>query len=110
MSRTTGRFLAPTLCVVVAAVGVVFAAQPKDPGGSSETARMEAYAKPDGASYFALSLVPQATLPPAEACDVVVLVDTSASQMGPYRDKGMDVLRGLLSTLGDKDRVKLMAV
>jgi len=111
MSRTTGRFLALTLCVVVAAVGVVFAAQPKDASGpASETARMEAYTKPDGASYFSLSLVPQATLPPAEACDVVVLVDTSASQMGPYRDKGLEVLRGLLSTLGEKDRVKLVAV
>jgi tetratricopeptide (TPR) repeat protein len=111
MSRTTGRFLAPTLCVVVAAVGVVFAAQPKDASGpASETARMEAYAKPDGASYFSLSLVPQATLAPTDSCDVVVLFDTSASQMGPYRDKGLDVLRGLLSTLGDKDRVKLVAV
>ena len=30
--------------------------------------------------------------------------------MGKYREKGLEVLRGLLATLGDHDRVKLMAV
>ena len=77
---------------------------------AADSAHFESYAKPDGASYFALSLMPQTALPPAENCDLVVLVDTSASQVGAYREKSLETLRGMLATLGDKDRVKLMAV
>ncbi len=65
---------------------------------------------PTGQTYFALSLMPQAMLPAVESSDVVVLYDTSASEVGPFRDKGIEVLRGLMATLGEKDHVKLMAV
>ena len=54
--------------------------------------------------------MPQAMLPAVESSDVVVLYDTSASEVGPFRDKGIEVLRGLMATLGEKDHVKLMAV
>jgi hypothetical protein len=77
---------------------------------ATETTRFDAYAKPDGTSYYALSLMPQVTLPAAESSDVVILFDTSARQVGPYREKGLEMLRGLLATLGNNDRVKLMAV
>ncbi len=54
--------------------------------------------------------MPQTALPAVEASDVVVMFNTSASEMGAYRDKGLESLRGVLATLTDKDRVKLMAV
>lgn len=111
MSRTTGRFLGLTSILVFAAGAALSADAPqKSEKPSGDTARMEAFAKPDGSSYFALSLMPKATLPPAESSDVVVLFDTSASQLGAYRETGLEVLRGMLSTLGEKDRVKLVAV
>jgi tetratricopeptide (TPR) repeat protein/uncharacterized membrane protein YgcG len=116
MLRTTGRFLAVALAVIVAAPNLSHAATHPSPDNTSSSsssasgARFEAYAKPDGSKYFALSLMPQATLPPAATCDVVVLFDTSAHEMGPYREKGLEMLRGLLATLGNNDRVKLMAV
>ena len=77
---------------------------------NTETAQFDAYQRPNGDAYFALALTPQAALPSAPACELVVLFDTSASQLGKYREKGLEVLRGLLATLGDHDRVKLMAV
>ena len=112
MLRTTGRFLWMALAIVTAASSMLMADSPtkSTDSSSTEAARFEAYAKPDGATYFALSLMPQATLPAAESSNVVVLFDTSAREMGPYREKGLEMLRGLLATLGDNDRVKLMAV
>ncbi|HEY2826681.1 MAG TPA: hypothetical protein VGJ04_03695, partial [Pirellulales bacterium] len=117
MLRTTGRFLAIALAVFTALQTVLLAETPDKSIDASSTAassaaaaRFEAYAKPDGASYFALSLMPQVTLPPAESSNVVVLFDTSAREMGPYREKGLETLRGLLAAMGEKDRVKLVAV
>jgi von Willebrand factor type A domain len=108
MSRTAGRFLVAAMGVLAIVSQLCLAAAPDKP--AADSAHFEAYAKSDGASYFALSLMPQTALPPAENCDLVVLVDTSASQVGAYREKSLETLRGMLATLGDKDRVKLMAV
>ena len=54
--------------------------------------------------------MPQTALPPAESCDVVIMVDTSASQVGSYREKTLEALQGMLATMGENDRVKLLAV
>ena len=54
------------------------------------TAELSTYATEDGQSYFALSL-----MPPADAAkqsqprDIVILFDTSASQIGVYRDAAL---------------------
>ncbi|MFO0895934.1 MAG: VWA domain-containing protein [Pirellulales bacterium] len=77
--------------------------------GSAGVARFERYAKPDGRSYFALSL----TAPAGEAAgpvDVVALVDTSASQVGPFREKSLQALQALLTSLRAEDRVQVIAV
>lgn len=119
MSSAPGRFLGLTLLALATAVSTAHAAPPTRadaapaiaaPAQSKEAARMESFAKPNGDSYFALSLVPQAALSPTESSDVVILFDTSASQLGAYRETGLEVLKGLLATLGDKDHVKLVAV
>ena len=49
-------------------------------------------------------------MPAAKQHDVVVLVNTSASQTGEYRDKALAALDVLLANLGPQDRVQLMAV
>ncbi len=84
------------------------AAEPAKP--TAEASRVFSY-KQDGATYFALSLQPPASAAPATASsDIVVLFDTSASQVGDYRTKALAVLRGMLATLGEKDRVQLYSV
>ena len=80
-----------------------------------EGARLSTYDKPGGGSYFALSLSPTAASPTvappkAAAHDIVVLIDTSASQTGDFRDKGLAALNSMLAALGDSDRVQLLAV
>ena len=45
------------------------------------------YHKADGEDYYALSLAPAKALPEAKQHEIVVLFDTSASQVGNYRDK-----------------------
>jgi uncharacterized membrane protein YgcG len=112
MLRTPGRFLSLAAIFIAVAPCTLLAdtaAAPTD-HATATSAKYEAYSKPDGASYFALSLTPQATLPAADSCNVVVLFDTAAREMGPYREKGLEMLRGLLANLSDKDRVKLLAV
>ena len=78
-------------------------------GAPPSSARLERYTKPDGRSYFALSL----TAPAGEAAgpvDVVALVDTSASQVGPFREKSLQALQALLTSLRAEDRVQVLAV
>jgi hypothetical protein len=75
-----------------------------------QAAVLETFTKPDGQSYFALKLSPQVAPPAASPHDVVILFDTSASQVGGYRVKGLAVLRSLLTSLSADDRVALLAV
>jgi hypothetical protein len=73
-------------------------------------AKLETFAKPDGQTFFALKLAPQAVASKAQPHDVVVLFDTSASQIGAYRAKALGALRAMLSGLSNDDRVALIAV
>ncbi len=77
---------------------------------STEAARLDHFAHPDGTNYFALSLRPPAMAEAAGPRDVVVLFDTSASQTADYRTKAIAALRSALSGLDAGDRVHLMAV
>jgi len=114
MSRTAGRFLVVAMGALLIVPQISSSAPPAKPNAASapsaESAHYESYTKPDGQSYFALSLMPQTALPPAESCDVVIMVDTSASQVGSYREKTLEALQGMLATMGENDRVKLLAV
>jgi len=74
------------------------------------TSRLGTFEKATGESYFALSLSPTEKLAPAPAHDVLIMFDTSASQTGLYRDDAIGSLNKLLNNLGEKDRVKLLAV
>ncbi len=77
---------------------------------SIAASRMDRFAAPGGETFFALSLTPQRSARRAESHDVVVLFDTSASQAGLFREKALATLEAFLSSLGEQDRVELMAV
>jgi len=80
---------------------------------AQKTVDVERYTAPDGETYFALPLVaPKASGTPAadSAHDVVILVDTSASQTGAHRVQSFAVLEDVLRSLGTSDRVWLFAV
>src|SRR5690606_30062605 len=78
-----------------------------------QAAKLVVYQHPaSGESYYALSLAPAADVfqaaRAAEGADVVVLMDTSASQSGAYRADSLAALRTLIATLGPQDRIKLI--
>ena len=107
-SRMGLRFVASTCALLglcVASPGAALWAQ-------APAARMETFAAADGSEYFALAVLPGADQRPAapSAHDIVVLFDTSASQVNHFRDKGLDALEFFLGSLGENDRVRLMAV
>ena len=76
----------------------------------SDSARLDTYTKPDGSAYFALSLSPSKSLPTAAANEIVVLFDTSASQVGVFRDRAFAALRAFASECQAIDRLRLFAV
>jgi hypothetical protein len=75
---------------------------------SPEAARLAVFTQADGVSAYALSLKPQLSAETGPR-HVVVLFDTSASQVGEYRDAALGTLRAMLSGLGAEDRVRLVA-
>ncbi len=80
------------------------------PAAAEYTTRLDTYTTPDGAGYFALRLTPNVALADEGGRDVVVLFDTSASQTGEARERGIDALTTLLTSLTPGDRVALVAV
>ncbi|HZL88801.1 MAG TPA: VWA domain-containing protein, partial [Pirellulaceae bacterium] len=77
--------------------------------GQTPTARVATYAQ-NGTTHFAISLMPNIKADPAQKIEVVILVDTSASQAGKYRDGALAAVDSLLANLRPTDRVLLMAV
>ncbi len=69
--------------VLAMALGLM--AAPPD-GSGLEAARLATYDKADGETYFALSVATKVRAGEAEARDILVVFDTSASQTGVYRD------------------------
>ncbi len=105
---TKQRFIL-TVVALAAVFGMVFMARSvwaADPVAIS--AHMDTFTHPDGANYFALSLAPEGVAPSAGPRDVVVMFNTSASQLGEHRTKALEALRGILADLGPQDRVQLM--
>ena len=76
---------------------------------AAEAARLATFAQ-DGQTYYALSLTPEIAINEADASSVVVLVDTSASQQGAYREAALVALDKFLNDLRPSDQVELWAV
>jgi len=64
----------------------------------------------DGSRYFAMSLQASDTLPAADSRDILILMDTSASQAGVYRDDALEAVETVVRSLSPSDRVKIAAV
>jgi uncharacterized membrane protein YgcG len=100
----------PLLLASLAMLAALAASTSRAAESSPEAARLETFAKTDGEAYFALSLSPSVPATPQSARQVVILFDTSASQTGIYRDKALNALDTLLTSLATDDRVQLIAV
>src|SRR5690242_5854536 len=65
------------------------------------------YQPRDGATLFAWQVKPKVEAAPARPRDVLVVVDTSASQAGKPLRQARDVLTAYAATLGANDRVSV---
>lgn len=102
--RLFARALLPFVALATVGAGAIVAAE-----SSSQEAKLAVY-KADDAQYFALGLGPVTAAPPAGPHDVVVLLNTSAAQVGEFRTQGLAALKGLLAALDPKDRVHVITV
>lgn len=74
------------------------------------TSRLATYDSSTGETNFALSLSPQFKSTSTLPSDVVIFVDTSASQTGLYKKDSIELVEKILQTLSVDDRVKVVAV
>jgi hypothetical protein len=108
MSRTSPVRMAVWLAAL--SVAALMLAVAESAPTSPEAARLDSYTAADGTNYFALCVTPNVAVPAAPAHDVVVLFDTSATQIDEYRARGLAALSTLLAGLAPNDRVQLLAV
>ena len=101
--------LAKQLCLLFSTLVVpMLGAVAAPPVGS--TSRWATY-DASGTSYFAVSVQPDtaSSVPLPARHEVVVMVDTSASQTGPVRVEGLEVVEELLSELPTNAAISLVA-
>ncbi|MCA9053877.1 MAG: VWA domain-containing protein [Planctomycetaceae bacterium] len=77
---------------------------------ADEAAHIRSFNAPTGENYYSISLTAGADAQPAVPHDHILLVDTSASQVGDYRQQTLAVAAGLLRSLPETDRVSVVAV
>lgn len=87
----------------VAIAGPAFAAD-------SPSAELYSHQAIDGHSYYALSVKGPAQPTSLAPHDHLILVDTSASQVGEHRTMAINVLKELLASLPTSDRVQIHAI
>jgi hypothetical protein len=76
----------------------------------NETARLATFDNAQGETSFALSISPQVDSRKQLASDIVIFVDTSASQTGVFKKDSIATLKHLMTGLTRDDRVKLVAM
>ena len=106
LTRWTMGFVLP-LCVAAIAMTTGRVAEANQPNSTLHT-----YRDVDGQTYFALSLQPsiEDTSDVASPRDILLLVDTSASQTGLYRERAIEAVETIVKSLRDDERVNIMAV
>lgn len=77
---------------------------------TNEAARLATFDSTTGETSFALSLLPRIETPASLPADVLIVVDTSASQTGLYQADSAELVEKLLGTLNAGDRVRIAAV
>ena len=93
------------LAGTVVTAGFVSAASPV-----TDAAVLYSHQALDGNSYFAISVQGPTRNVEAVPHDHVILIDTSASQVGEHRAMALDVLQELLAALPGTDRVQVNAI
>ncbi len=63
-----------------------------------------------GETYFALSITPKLASDSQRASEVVVYVDTSASQAGAFKRDSIAALKQLIKNLNAEDRIQIVAI
>ena len=96
----------------VAFVGLSFVAMPFGAAAAqvenASPTRMVTF-EDAGETFFALSIGPESQ-DNQRASDIIVFVDTSASQTGPYKRDSIELLRGFVRNLSGDDRISICAV
>ena len=107
LTRWTIGFVLPLCFVAVAMMqGITEASQPKNGLQSS----LKTYRDVDGQTYFALSLRPGISQTQQSQRDILLLVDTSASQTGLFREDSLEAVNSFVSGLREEERVHIMAI
>jgi hypothetical protein len=104
--RLMQRFVQSWVCGVSCACGVVGFAAETQPSAATVWEQLGI----DGQAYQAVVLPPTSSPNAVVAHQHVVLVDTSASQMGEHRRQALKVLDQFLANLPEGHRVRLFAV
>ncbi len=79
-------------------------------GTPNETARLATFDSATGETSFALSLLPRIETPAGLPSDILIVVDTSASQTGLYQTDSIELAGRLLGSLNAGDRVRIAAI
>lgn len=98
-----------SVALLVLGLQVTFSSESQGSDPVSDSARMATYDNA-GETSFALSISPQGTDRPQRASDIVIYVDTSASQSGVYKSDSIATLTQMMGNLNAEDRVKIVAV
>ncbi len=73
-------------------------------------AELGTYSRDASQTYYALSLTPpSAAATQDQPHDVVILFNTAASQIGPYREASLAAIEACIAKLHPQDRVQLLA-
>ena len=76
---------------------------------NADSLSVDLYDAPDGQRYYAASFAAIDAPARPEAMDLVIVVDTSASQVGPFRTTTLAAVEACLASLHPNDRVELVA-
>lgn len=104
MPRTSQRASRWVLSLAMLGGGAASAEQ----GTSSAVVR--GFEAVDGHSYYAVSLAADGLAEKRGPQDIVVLIDTSASQVGEHRQQSLAVLEAFLTAIPASDSVQVVAV
>ena len=106
------RILAASLLAGLCVAGTAISLEAATPAGARQVQQSVGYRADavDGQQLFALEVRARDLPAVTGGHDHVILVDTSASQVGAHRQQTMAVLRSLLQSLPAADRVHIKAV
>ncbi|MEZ5941882.1 MAG: hypothetical protein R3C18_10845 [Planctomycetaceae bacterium] len=100
--RKLVRRCVPAMCAVGLWQASAFAGE--------DSLLMRTYDAPDGTAYGSVSIRSGKERIVSQPMKFVVLIDTSASQIGEHRELGLSVLDSFLGALADNDQVAVLAV